>query len=58
MTSRMKENNEVIYEFDSEKNLLIIPKKELNNIDIIISKLKAKTELSFFEIYDLELKII
>ena len=53
----LKENDSYNYTLNIKENKLILPKSEVKNIALIVSKIKELTCLSYFEISELELKI-
>lgn len=54
-----KEQENIIlnYNLNVIENKLTIPKNELTKVDLIISDIIEKTNLSVFDIYDLDIKI-
>jgi len=46
------------FELDTKERVLTLPKSELRNINLIVSKIVAKTNLSVFEISEYNLKVL
>lgn len=56
--NNVQENLKLNYNLNIIENKLTIPKTELKNVKLIITTIIEKTNLSVFDVYDLDLVII
>lgn len=56
--NNVQENLTLNYNLNIIENKLTIPKTELKNVKLIITTIIEKTNLSVFDVYDLDLVII